>query len=211
MSRRGDRRLPRALRKKRSPVEVAASALLSSGLGLIVVVMLPIGWRRAYDGAVLLAGVTLLVAWAIVDVVSASRRPDEPRWSFGVRPVGLALSHAGLIVMLAATGMMFVWPDPPFWLWVVRTVGGVVFVICESVELWDRRAERARERLRERERLAYEQRRWEEARVVAEAAAESARTQAALIALDGYRSREAARVDEATPRRTGEGAPDRRP
>ncbi|MFD1825625.1 MULTISPECIES: hypothetical protein [Mumia] len=186
-------------------------ALLTSGVGLIIVVMLPIGWPRAFDGAVLLAGLALLVAWAIVDFVSAARRPEEPRWSFAVRRIGLALSHVGLIVILATTGVLFVLPEPPFWLWAVRLVGVIVYGIGELIELAETREERAHQRQRDREHRAYEYRRREAERsaaaaAAAEATAEIARTQAATIALDRLRRRE-----EATRRRTGEGGPDRRP
>ncbi|WP_262850661.1 hypothetical protein [Mumia quercus] len=100
------------------------------------------------------------------------------------------LSHGGFIVFVTGAALTTVSSDPPLWLWMLHLVGVAVFVAGEFVEGGETRAERAQGRWRDRERWAFEQRRWEAARVAAaeaELAAETARTRAALIAVEKLR------------------------
>ncbi|KAA1422374.1 hypothetical protein FE697_014570 [Mumia zhuanghuii] len=199
MSPRGNRRLARALRPKRTRAETVARTLLLAGAAVIVIAVLPIGRLRAHDGTVLLAGLVVLAAWAIVDCASASRSPDEsPRW-FRVRRIALLLSHGGFVALWGAWGALVVSPDPLLWLW---AVGVIAYVIGETLEGGETRAERARQRPRDRERWADEHRRREATRLAAaeaERAAEGARTEAAMNALHEHQAREASRVARAEP------------
>ncbi|KAA1422376.1 MFS transporter [Mumia zhuanghuii] len=174
MARRGVHRgdaLPRALRPKRTRAEIIANVLLATGLAVVLVVVLPVGWLRAYDSALLLTGAAMLVGWAALEIGSLAPHTDEPKREFRLRRFATVFTVGGLLAQLVA--LIQIARIGRGW-WALFMVGVVAYAIGKVLELYVTRDERAAQQERDQEKWAYEHRRREAARFAAYEAYEAA-------------------------------------
>lgn len=127
---------------------------LMAAAGVVVVVLLPIGWLRPYDDALVLLAAAMLMGTSVVVSVSRSSRSGRRTWEVWHGRVAITLVMTGLALKVLSLSS-----TPPRSRFVFLAAGTVMFVIGHLLEHTLTSEARVRERQRDREYREYEARR----------------------------------------------------